>query len=188
MIPPKLIKPDVVKFCRRVVRDSNPYYIAVKPDVGGEPLDCFSIVEEKIHSEGGEAIIGWAIWEWPKVIIEAEFHCVWKSAKGEVIDITPRDPPIKRILFVEDPRRKYEGTQVDNIRHPLKRDRDILRMIELGDLLFEVLNRGELKHMHGTVAVDIAHEAYEEERRMIVQKLMSKYGHTLREAAQYEVL
>lgn len=185
MIPPKLIKPHVIKFCRRVVCDSEPYYIPVQPDKDGETLNCFSIVKDRVTREGGEAIIGWAIWEWPKVIIEAEFHCVWRNSDGEILDITPRDPPIKRILFIEDSRQQYEGFQVDNIRHALKRDKDIFRMIELGDLLFEVLNRGDLKHMHGTVAVDISHEAFEQERRIIVRRLMDRYGHTLRAAAEH---
>lgn len=187
MIPPKLIKPHVIKFCRRIVRNSIPSYLPTRPDKHGEPLNCFSIVEEKIKKEGGEAIIGWAIWEWPKVIIEAEFHCAWKNTDGKIIDITPRDPPIKRVLFIEDPRKKYEGFQIDNIRQALKRDSNILRMIELGELMFRELNRGELKHMHGTVPVDIAHDRYEEENKLIVQKLMNKYGHTLREAAEYSI-
>jgi hypothetical protein len=72
-------------------------------------LDCFNIVARKVARDGGTIQHGWSIGEWPTIMLEAEFHGVWVSASGELIDLTPQADPPDRILFLPDPNRKFEG-------------------------------------------------------------------------------
>lgn len=179
MFPPKLIKPYVVSFCRSVVRDPAPRFVPVRARVGAEVMDCFGTVPEQVQEHGGTMVVGWAIWEWPDVLIEAEYHGIWLSATGEEIDVTPKEPPVKRVLFLPDPKRPYEGYQRDSVRKALCRDKDVFRLIELNKLIHTELNRGHLKHQHGAVAVRPEYGDYDREKRAIVQRLHQHYGHKL---------
>jgi len=60
--------------------------------------DCFPIVAEQVAAEGGQQVFGWALWELPGVFIEAEFHSVWQSPAGELVDIVPRVRPFVSVL------------------------------------------------------------------------------------------
>jgi hypothetical protein len=149
--PPKLIKPYVVSFCRSVVAKPEPRYVPLEPIESAEPDSCFELVPSHVAKNGGAMSIGWSVWEWPQVFIEAEFHAIWVCPDGREVDITPKKIPQRRILFLPDPHRMYEQFQRDNIRKPLCRDKDVTRMIEIARLMHAELNAGELKHYHGTV-------------------------------------
>ena len=176
MRPPKLIKPYVVSFCRSFVADPQPVYVAVQPVRGAATNDCFKTVPQHVAVVGGEQIIGWAIWEWPRVLIEAEFHCVWRQSNGTLLDISPKVVPIPRILFVSDPTRSYKGRQVDNIRRPLDRDPAIKRFCELSTRLHDALNEGDLADYHGEVELSESATRDELERRRLQQVLQQRYG------------
>jgi hypothetical protein len=60
-----------------------------------------------VARDGGEILYGWAIWEWPRVFIEAEHHAVW-SKGGCLTDVTPQVPPADTILFLPDTERAYD--------------------------------------------------------------------------------
>lgn len=177
MRPPKLIKPYVRRFCQRVEPGAaDPAYIASRPLPNAPMRDCFVTVAQQVEHEGGDTVIGWAIWEWPKVLIEAEFHAVWRTPQGELVNITPYEVPIPRLLFLPSVRRRYEGRQVNNVREPLDRDPAIKRMIELYGLLFAELNRGELQYQHGEVAVRPEAARYQREIAAIQFLLHDRYG------------
>ena len=166
----------VQSFCRRVVPNARPQYVQLRPVVSEPVNECFSIVPEQVASHGGKQHIGWAIWVWPKVLIEAEFHTVWKSPDGGLVDITPKPVPLERILFVKDPGRQYEGVQVNNIRQPLNDDAQTLRFIELADAVFVELNHGDLADYHGHVEptprlMEIMHEM-----EQLQMALAERYG------------
>lgn len=112
----------LLRFCRSVVPDTSPVFVAVRTEKTAEQNECFENVRLHVEAQGGEAVHGWAIWEWPKVYFEAEFHCVWKSPSGDLIDITPNVPPYPWILFLPDPRRVYKDRLIDNQRKALMRD------------------------------------------------------------------
>lgn len=145
------LKTHVKKFCRQVTVAQKPIYISVSPIPNTNYNDCFTIVSEHIALHGGEQILGWAIWEWPRVMIEAEFHAIWRAPSGELIDITPREIEISRILFQPDPSRDYHGRQVDNIRHPLRDDPLIKNFINLAEERYRLLNEGDLADYHGPI-------------------------------------
>jgi hypothetical protein len=87
-------------------------------------------------------LLGWTIWEWPSTMIEAEFHAVWRSPAGELIDVSPKGQGESVILFVEQPDATYDfsrpGKQRDNARRPLSSSADVRRFIELGEEFYRM--------------------------------------------------
>lgn len=181
-VPPKIIKPYVVSFCRSIVSTPEPRYVPLEPLDGVEPDSCFETVVDQIKKYGGTQQIGWAIWEWPKVLIEAEFHCIWIAPDGREFDITPKKLPMPRILFLPDPKRRYEGFQRDNFRKPLCKDKDVLRLIAIQKAMHAELNRGELKYVHGEVAMGPRYIKLMRENTMIQERLAGRYGDFLSDA------
>jgi hypothetical protein len=174
--PPKIIKPYVVSFCRSIVAEPQPIYVPVRTVPGAPKDDCFSIVPQHISRHGGEQIIGWTIWEWPRVYIEAEFHTVWQQPDGTVVDLTPKIVPMPRILFLPDPRRSYKGRQVDNIRKPLNHDPAIKRFCELATLMHDEQNRGDLADYHGPIMFTERMQRIDTERQQLGLLLQRRYG------------
>jgi hypothetical protein len=105
-------------------------------------LDCFPVVARHVDRAGGEPCYGWRIWELPWAYVEAEFHVVWRSPDGELVDITPTQTGISRILFVPDPSAVYEGRQVKNVRRALSPNSLVDEFFRAADAEFEFLNRG----------------------------------------------
>jgi len=143
----------VVKFCRFVARHQKPVHVVREPMFGEAESDCFAIVEEQVARLGGQRVIGWAIWELPGVFIEAEFHAVWRSPAGHLLDLTPHALSPRGCTFLADRNRSYDGRQVDNIRQPLVFDIDVFHFLILQQRRFKVLNTGELADQHGQVAL-----------------------------------
>jgi hypothetical protein len=127
-------------------------------------------------SNGGKQYNGWAIWEWPKVFIEAEFHCVWESPEGKLIDLTPDDLQLDKILFLPQPKKQYRGCQVNNIRKPLSGDKDVHRFIELAGKRFAERNKTMLPGYYGPIIIQGKALAIEDEMEMLQAKLMARYG------------
>lgn len=98
-------------------------------------------------------LTGWAIWEWPKVFIEAEFHAVWSNTRGELFDLTSRPLISPHILFLPDPLTKYDGRQIDNVRKPLIKDNDLTRFLFIFSRQFHILNKGDLAFQHGPISL-----------------------------------
>lgn len=133
-----------VSFCQTVAPNSSPISVPLQPKPGSPLAECFCIVPEHIATHGGEQLNGWAIWHVDGLFIEAEFHAIWRSPAGELIDLTPRLVPMDSITFLPDPDREYRGRQVDNVRQPLTNDRDVIRYLYLAGRLFKILNQGDL--------------------------------------------
>lgn len=150
---PPTISDHVLDFCRFVEPNSDPLYLAVEPAPQAEVNDCYTAVEEMVRQQGGTVCYGWQIWEWPLVMIEAEFHSVWRDPSGVLHDITPKIPPIPRILFLPDPTRQYEGRQVNNIRRALQDGPEVLEFFTACDTEFEFMNRGARADQHGQVVL-----------------------------------
>ncbi len=97
--------------------------------------------------------IGWSIHIWKGVIIEAEFHCVWQSPEGKIIDITPKDYEVENIIFLPDPSKCYTGRQVDNIRKSLSTDSNVTEFISITQEYFRYLNKGDLADYYGEITI-----------------------------------
>lgn len=138
----------VLEFCSAVVPSTTPKCVPCRPLPDKSFDDCFPVVAEQVADRGESLIIGWAIWELPGVFIEAEFHAVWQSPEGELIDIVPRTRPFTDIAFVPDASRQYENRQVDNVRKQLVIDNDVKRFLFLRQRRFDILNAGKRALQH----------------------------------------
>ena len=149
-IAPDPQTPHVNVFCREVVAGATPVRVPCAPDARAQQMDCFETVDQRVRTEGGSRLLGWAIWEIPGMLIEAEFHAVWAHpVNGALFDIAQRPMSFSAITFIADPTRQYEGRQVDNVRKPLTKDPNVRQFIYLMKRRFEILNTGALADQHG---------------------------------------
>lgn len=139
---PKTITPAILALCEDMGLTGEPLYLDVSPTGDARALDCFPVVARQVERAGGETCYGWRIWELPWAYVEAEFHAVWRSPAGELVDITPTETGISRILFVPDPSAVYEGRQVKNVRHALSANSLVEEFFRAADAEFEFWNRG----------------------------------------------
>lgn len=160
------------EFCLGVAAGQEPIAVVCQPLPNQPENECFSILPEHARVFGGEQVIGWAIWERPSVFIEAEFHAIWRSPSGEHIDISTRAHRFESITFLPDPNRKYVGRQVDNLRKPLVKDRDVIRFLYLARRKFEIENTGDLANQHGYITLP--------------KKLEREYMDTMKELVRLE--
>src|SRR5690349_8251863 len=86
---PKEITEKVRLFAERL-NGSGVVSVPVVPDECGLYGFCVDGVREKVNRNGGGIVFGWIIWEWPGVMLESEFHSVWRTPAGELLDITPK--------------------------------------------------------------------------------------------------
>jgi hypothetical protein len=168
---PQRVSQLVRKFCRRVVPDGEPLYLHCGTVDAAIPQECFQNVAARVAADGGSVQHGWTIWMWPSVLLEAEFHAVWRAPEGDLVDVSPRIAKEDRILFLPDPSRVYAGRQVDNIRQPLSKDDVVKDFIALAEARFWVLNRGDRADAHEV--------AIEDPRERAVLMLGAMTGHML---------
>lgn len=116
---PTTITPEILALCQRLGCTSVPEFVPVETHLEAEESDCFIDVEKQRNDHGGDSVIGWQIWEWPGVMIEAEFHAVWRSPRGRLVDVSYKPDGERQILFVPDPVRTYTGRKLDNVRAPV---------------------------------------------------------------------
>ncbi len=152
-VTPATLSPALHALISEVVPNGQPVYVDVQPLMDAPSDECFVLVPEHVERNGGEALIGWALWEWPSVFVEAEFHSVWRVPNGSLLDISPKKSPTERILFLPDPSREYEGRQVNNVRSPLSRSPAVLAFFRAADAEYEFMNRGERAGQHGQIKV-----------------------------------
>ena len=153
-ITPADISEPILSLCHEIVPNSAPEYVDVLPLLGAPANECFVLVEDQARNAGGESVIGWALWELPGLFIEAEFHAVWRNPDGEMVDISPKTRQTQRILFLPDPSARYDGRQVNNLRHAISRDPDVSAYLQAFDDEFEFLNRGERALQHGELRLN----------------------------------
>ncbi|NWL87816.1 hypothetical protein DMN77_09400 [Paenibacillus sp. 79R4] len=138
---PDLNDAKVQRLLKKINSKYEPIYIPVVAESYALPNECYPNVEKKVELDGGSRIFGWQIWR-TTLICEAEFHAVWKSHDGKLLDITPKSPPVESILFIQDDSVTYNGAQIDNIRinntnNPLVND-----LIDIHKALFRIRNKG----------------------------------------------
>jgi hypothetical protein len=143
---PDNISPQVQDLCRQTNPSTMPGYIAITPEPGCEPNDCFECIRRKVARDGGRIQFGWSIWEWPRVYIEAEHHAVYEPAAGRPwLDITPAaQPDIRGRLFLPDDSAVYdfgnEGVLRGNRRLALSDDPLIQEFFAAAKKRDEILN------------------------------------------------
>lgn len=118
---PNRLTTAIMDLVKQIGCPASPVFVPVKPLKFRWCLlnECFNNVKKHSSRKRGAVIYGWDITGIPAGMIEAEFHAVWKSPKGELIDITPKLYDFKRTLFLEDPAREYRGKTVPSMFQPI---------------------------------------------------------------------
>ncbi len=153
-VTPASVTSELAALCRSLVDDCDAVYVEVQPLVGAASNECFVLVDEQVDARGGQAVSGWALWEFPTLFVEAEFHCVWRGPDGRLIDIAPKRAEVARVLFLRDGRRRYEGIQVNNVRVPLRHDPVLIEYLATFDDEFALMNRGARAREHGEIVLE----------------------------------
>lgn len=150
--PAALDTAHVIALCRELAPGMEPLVVDCEPDYDAPHNDCFAQVDDCVQRKGGDRVIGWALWEMPNTLLEAEFHAVWRRpTDGLLIDLNPREFSFRSIHFLPDPTRTYEGRQVDNVRRALRNDPKLKQFIYLKGRQFALLNAGDLANHHGVI-------------------------------------
>lgn len=110
---PKSVNKNVLSLLKKIGIDGTPTHVQLRAEPDAVQKYCFPNVQRKIKRSGGHLVHGWSISESP-ILIEAEFHGVWRSETGELIDVTPNNEAA--IMFILDQARVYDGQQIDNVR------------------------------------------------------------------------
>jgi SEC-C motif len=108
-----------------------------------KPVECVDNVRRRVAAFSGGEVFGWKIWEWYGVMIEAEFHSVWRSPEGALQDVTPNVLPFNQVLFLPDITLQYLERQIENVRKPLISDPRVREFIKGSSEEFALLNDGE---------------------------------------------
>ncbi|MEC5129022.1 hypothetical protein VSU19_19835 [Verrucomicrobiales bacterium BCK34] len=121
--------------CEEVSPENYPIYMGIEPLPEFPPDNCYFNVAEMVEREGGDSVFGWAIYEWPRVWHEFQFHAIWRDNEGDLHDVTPRRDNEKVVLFLPS-ELEFTGAPVSTrwflmtSRSPVKEIRDIQIEIE----------------------------------------------------------
>lgn len=172
-VTPAELSQPLIALCQLIGPSSTrPVYVDARPLPDMPSKECFPIVEQYIQTHGGSSVFGWSFWELPTLFIEAEFHAVWQSPEGALLDIAPKVEPTERILFLSDPARRYEGRQVNNVRMALRQDPAVIGFLKTCDEEYEFLNRGERAGQH---ELSLAETEFDEYQRIQMVKAQFQF-------------
>ena len=128
---PKTITPKIANLCTALVGSgAQPVFVPVQP-VKHEIDDCYGAVETTVGTSGGAIVYGWNVMEWPFTLLEAQFHAVWQTLTGNLVDVSPKEDGETRILFLPDPGRRFLGKRIDSHYVALRDDPQITEFISL---------------------------------------------------------
>jgi hypothetical protein len=151
--------------------------VAVAAPTWAAPMECVVNVARAVEEGGGEAANGWNLIEsFPDVLMEAEFHSLWRAPDGSLHDVTPKEPILEqRTVFLPDPSLAYEGRQIDNVRVPLIDDQLVRSHVRIQEKKFAALNEGELAHSHGLIAADPKLKRILAQEERFLMKIYQRY-------------
>lgn len=122
---PTALTPKICDFCRSIVSNEQAIFVQVQPFEGAGRDYCLENVARYGAQFGGTSVLGWCIWERPRVNLHAEFHAVWKASNGEFLDVSPTPNGETKILFLSDPKLVWEGKRIPSHFLPLMHWREI---------------------------------------------------------------
>ena len=150
-VTPAQVSSKLADLCAFLAPGIEPTYVVVRPIEGAPTNECFPLVDATVLRDGGRSMLGWSLWELPGVFVEAEFHAVWASPTGDLIDVTPKNRQVSRILFLPGKDLVYSGRQVNNVRRALSSDACVTKYFATFDAEYELMNRGVRADQHGDV-------------------------------------
>ncbi len=104
-----------------LAKGEKPSFVPVEPSAQAVANECFDAVRAVVEEEGGEMVLGWRVWEAPRVYVEAEYHAVWRDPGGNLRDVS-RTEGEEQILFSVDPEMRWKGRPIDSVRFALTSD------------------------------------------------------------------
>ena len=155
---PDAIEPWIKALCAEIAPGETPQFIRHDPFEGSIVRECYFNVLNQVERKGGELVFGWAIWEWPRVFIEAEHHAVWLK-DGELIDVTPHECDVRRVLFLPDPTATYDfegGTRRNNYRRPISHWPVVRQWLEANERIFYMQEERSVGREYHFSGADIA--------------------------------
>jgi hypothetical protein len=97
---PDAIGADIETFARKL-GGLTVSFVPVKPLPNAETGYCHRNVAECVELYGGRHAFGYALWA-SRLFLMAEFHSVWETPTGELIDPTPTAEGETRLCFARD--------------------------------------------------------------------------------------
>lgn len=78
--------------------------------------NCHLNVLIKCNMDEGNFCFGWMfVQDKSQNYVEAQFHCVWRSPEGNLVDITPRIFNMERIMFIPDYSRRIQLKKINGL-------------------------------------------------------------------------
>ena len=150
---PKSITRHLRDLCARLKVTAEPTFVPVRSRADAALGDCFNDVKRQVEEFGGELFHGWLLWEWPGILVEAEFHGMWRSPTGDLTDVSLRGEGEEVVLFVPDVSRRFEGSRKDNVRHVTGKDPRIRTFVQNQNRFFKLFQAA-----HGNVTGEVVLE------------------------------
>ncbi len=119
----------------------KPSFLDVRPRPDSEFNDCTEDIRRQTEEHGGSAVLGWTVWERPNAFLFTEFHTVWESPIGELLDVSAKADGEPRILFIPDSSICYTGVRIHGTHLPLTDDPVVLEHISAHEDYWEVFDR-----------------------------------------------
>lgn len=136
---PSKLTERIKDFCHKIVPDTQPIYLPIQPIENSMYGECYQNVENAITIMGGKRVLGWNIWLWTNILIEAEAHAVLEKSDGEYIDVTPQRDNELQVLFLPDNSLHYEGRYIKSIRQPLTDSPLVAEFLEVMSRIDEII-------------------------------------------------
>ena len=153
-IEPDGITPGILRACREVVADQPPTFVTVEPEAGAHVNKCIGNALESTRLNGGEVVMGWKIYLWPRVLVQLIGHAVVR--RSDVLRcITPSRTSEDSVLFLADSTITFDesdpSARLGAKMVPLRDDPDVVRFIEVEQAVSRI--KAQLPRTSGPVAV-----------------------------------
>ena len=130
-IVPREFHEGIQRLCKRIGTGTAPCFVEVVPEADSIFSECFRNVQRKIQRDGGESQHGWIIWEAPNILVEGEFHCIWRSPGGKLLCVSARKDNEGSLAFLPDHSRSFFGRPVGHISIAWPRRKSVEKLLEL---------------------------------------------------------
>jgi hypothetical protein len=134
-ITPPFLTGSITSCCRQINEDYEPVYVDVRPMPYSLPNKCPYNVKRYVDENGGLIVFGWALFIWPKVLLDCIGHAVIENADGNLLCITPNKNGSERILFLRDDKIQFDyndpNARVGAMQLPLRSDKKIIEIIRI---------------------------------------------------------
>jgi hypothetical protein len=134
---PSAITAEILALCRQLDPTRAPLWVPVRPTPGAGEAHDLAALKSHVARQGGRIQFGWTIWENPGWYLEAEFHPLWSTPQGELIETSPAPGAVAlaRVLFLPDATRAFQGEDIPNRFHALSRSPDVVSVVQQAEFL-----------------------------------------------------